>query len=49
MKPVKKKEVSSEEWHIYTLLDAAQRNMECFNLQLQMHNVLIFETLNTDI
>ncbi len=27
---------------IYTLFNAAQRDMECFNLQLQMHNVLIF-------
>ncbi len=25
--------------YIYTLFNAAQRDMECFNLQLQMHNV----------
>ncbi len=32
---------------IYTLFNAAQRDMECFNLQLQMHNVwiLIFEII----
>ncbi len=34
---------------IYTLFNAAERDMECFNLQLQMHNIFIFETLKTDI
>ncbi len=48
MKPVSTKyifaEVASEVAFrcIYTLFNAAQRDMECFNLQLQIHNVLIF-------
>ncbi len=48
MKPVSTKlifaEVASEVAFIciYTLFNAAQRDMECFNLHLQMHNVLIF-------
>ncbi len=47
MKPVSTKlifaEVASEVAFrcIYTMFNAAQRDMECFNLQLQMHNVLI--------
>ncbi len=44
MKPVSTKlifeEVASEV--AFTLFNAAQRDMECFNMQLQMHTVLIF-------
>ncbi len=48
MKPVSTKLIFAEVAYevafrcIYTLFNAAQRDMECFNLQLQMHNVLIF-------
>ncbi len=48
MKPVSTKLIFSEISFevafrcIYILFNAAQRDMECFDLQLQMHNVFIF-------
>ncbi len=48
MKPVSTKwifaEIASEVAfrRIYTPFNAAQKDMECFDLPLQMHNVLIF-------